>query len=86
VKIRRTDVGREREDGVQGKLCKKVLRIHRNSTQGAAEGEHGRQSGRANMVSAATKHWVRVRQSADEEPVLRIAGSTAWGGVRGKET
>jgi hypothetical protein len=68
VEIRRIDVGREREDGVQRKLCKKVLRIHRNSTHGAAEGEHRRQSGRGKMVNAAT-NTVRVRQSAEEEPV-----------------
>jgi len=50
----RIDDGWEKEDGLQGKLCKKVLRIHRNLTQGAADGEHGRQSEKGKMVSAAT--------------------------------
>jgi hypothetical protein len=54
VETRRRDVGWEKKDGVQGKLCKKVLRIHRNSTQGAVDDEHGRQSGKGKMVSAAT--------------------------------
>jgi len=30
------------------------VKIHRNSTHAAAEGEYGRQSGRGKMVSAAT--------------------------------
>jgi hypothetical protein len=68
VEIRRIDVGREREGRVQGKVCKK-LRIHRISTQEAAEGEHGRQSGREKMMSAATKRWIRVKQSVEEETV-----------------
>lgn len=48
-----------------------MLRIHRNSTDGAAEGGHGRHKGGGKMMSAATKHCARVKQGTEEEQVRR---------------
>jgi hypothetical protein len=56
-------------DGIQGNLCKKVLRIPRNVVKEAAKSELGLDSRRGKILSAATKYWVRVMQSVDEEPV-----------------
>jgi hypothetical protein len=59
----------ETVDGVQGRFCKKVLKVPRNGVNGAAESELGRDSRRGKILSAATKYKVRVNQGAEEEPV-----------------
>ena len=47
-------------DGIQGKFCKKVLRILRNVATGATESELRRDSRRRKILCTAIKYWSRV--------------------------
>jgi hypothetical protein len=56
-------------DGIQGKFCKKVLRIPRNAAKREAENEFGRDSMRDNILCAAIKYWTSLKKSARAVPV-----------------
>lgn len=47
-------------DGIQGKFCKKVLRIPRNVATGPTESELGRDSRRRKILCTAIKYCRRV--------------------------
>jgi hypothetical protein len=49
---------------IQGKFCKKVLRIPRNAARWEAENEIGRESMGGNILCAAIKYWISLKQSA----------------------
>jgi hypothetical protein len=55
--------------GIQGKSCKKLLRIPRNVAKWAAETELGRNSRRGKILSTVIKYWGRVKKSVEEELV-----------------
>jgi hypothetical protein len=56
-------------DEIQGKFCKKVLRIPRNAAEREAENEIGRESMGGIILCAAIKYWISLKQSARAEPV-----------------
>jgi hypothetical protein len=56
-------------EGKQGKFCKKVLRIPRNAAKGAVEIEVARDTRRGKILCAEIEHWIRVKQSAEVEPM-----------------
>ena len=56
-------------EGIQGKFCKKVLRIPKNAAEREAENEIGMDSMGGNILCAAIKYWISLKQSARAEPV-----------------
>lgn len=52
---------------MQGKFCKKVLRIPRNAARREAENEIGRDSMTGNIPYTAIKYWISLQQSARAE-------------------
>jgi hypothetical protein len=55
--------GVEIVDTVEGRFCKKVLRIPRSAANRAAESELGREGRRGKILTYVAKYWVRVKQS-----------------------
>jgi hypothetical protein len=70
-------------------MCKKVLRIHRNSTQEAGKGEHGRNQERKDS-SAATNTGLgssRVRRKNQWDSATNGRfDSLEWGEGKGNST
>jgi hypothetical protein len=53
---------------IQGKYCKKVLRISINAATREAENEIGRDSRRGNILCSVIKYRTSLEQSAHAEP------------------
>jgi hypothetical protein len=47
---------------IQGRFCKKILRIPRFAANGVAELELGRDSRRGKVLCVAVKYWLRILQ------------------------
>ena len=58
-------------DGIQRNFYKKVLRIPRNAAKRTHELLFVRDSRRGTILCDAIKHWIRVEQNAEVEPMRK---------------
>jgi hypothetical protein len=69
MEMRELVEGWKETDAIHGRVCEKVLRIHRFATNGVVELEFRRDSRKDDVLCSIVKYWATILQVGKEELV-----------------